>query len=41
MLAFNDVFWLFAWLTAILVPLTMFMKRAKAAEAPPPTETTH
>ncbi len=41
MLAFNDVFWLFAWLTAILVPLTMFMKRAKAAEAPPPAETTH
>jgi len=41
MLAFNDVFWLFAWLTAVLVPLTIFMKRAKAAEARPPTEIMH
>jgi MFS transporter, DHA2 family, multidrug resistance protein len=34
MLAFNDVFWLFAWLTAILVPLTVFMKRAKGTAVP-------
>ncbi|MDQ1333052.1 MAG: transporter, family, multidrug resistance protein [Thermodesulfobacteriota bacterium] len=29
MLAFNDIFWLFAWLTAILVPMTFLMKRPK------------
>lgn len=37
MLAFNDIFWLFAWLTAALIPLTYVMKRPKhviaAAEA--------
>jgi len=27
MLGFNDVFWLFAWLTAFVVPLTFFMKK--------------
>ncbi len=27
MLAFNDVFWLFAWFTAILVPLTFILKK--------------
>jgi len=35
MLAFNDIFWLFAWLTAALVPLTLIMrgpKRGGAAE---------
>ncbi len=26
MLAFNDIFWLFAWLTAVMVPLTIFMR---------------
>ncbi|MCU0586873.1 MAG: DHA2 family efflux MFS transporter permease subunit [Syntrophobacteraceae bacterium] len=36
MLAFNDVFWLFAWLTAALVPLTLLMRtyRGRPAEAP-------
>jgi MFS transporter, DHA2 family, multidrug resistance protein len=36
MLAFNDVFYLFTWLTAILVPLTVFMRRAKGTPAPVP-----
>jgi MFS transporter, DHA2 family, multidrug resistance protein len=34
MLAFNDVFWLFAWLTAFMIPLTLLMKRPKAPAAP-------
>lgn len=37
MLAFNDIFWIFAWFTAVLVPLTLFMQRSKngaAAKAP-------
>jgi DHA2 family multidrug resistance protein len=34
MLAFNDIFWLFAWLTAILAPLTFLMKRPKRTAAP-------
>lgn len=29
MLAFNDIFWLFAWLTAALVPLTLIMRGPK------------
>lgn len=29
MLAFNDVFWLFAWFTAALVPLTFLMQKSK------------
>ena len=29
MLAFNDIFWLFAWFTAILVPLTFLMQPPK------------
>ncbi len=29
MLAFNDVFWLFAWMTVALVPLTLLMKSLK------------
>jgi len=31
MLAFNDAFWLFAWLTVLLVPLTLLMRRPGAA----------
>ncbi len=27
MLAFNDVFWLFAWFTAFLIPLTLILKK--------------
>lgn len=27
MLAFNDVFWLFAWFTALLIPLTLILKK--------------
>ena len=30
MLAFNDTFWLFAWVTAFLVPLTLFFRRSRA-----------
>jgi MFS transporter, DHA2 family, multidrug resistance protein len=30
MLAFNDTFWLFAWLTALLIPLTLLLKRPKS-----------
>jgi DHA2 family multidrug resistance protein len=41
MLAFNDVFWLFAWLTAILVPLTVFMKRARGTPVPDTTGAAH
>lgn len=33
MLAFNDIFWLFAWLTAVLVPLTFLMKKPKEGAA--------
>ena len=33
MLAFNDVFWLFAWLTALVAPLTLFLRRAKGSAA--------
>ncbi len=33
MLAFNDVFWLFAWLTAALVPLTLLMKTHRGEPA--------
>lgn len=33
MLAFNDVFWLFAWLTVSLVPLTFIMQKRKAGAA--------
>ena len=33
MLAFNDVFWLFAWLTAALVPLTLLMETHRADPA--------
>jgi DHA2 family multidrug resistance protein len=33
MLAFNDIFWLFAWLTALVVPLTLLMRRAKGTAA--------
>ncbi|MCU0573378.1 MAG: DHA2 family efflux MFS transporter permease subunit [Syntrophobacteraceae bacterium] len=40
MLAFNDVFWLFAWLTAVLVPLTLFMQTHRAGPATVP-EGTH
>lgn len=29
MLAFNDIFWIFAWFTAVLVPLTFLMRPAK------------
>lgn len=29
MLAFNDIFWLFAWFTAVLVPLTFLMQPPK------------
>jgi DHA2 family multidrug resistance protein len=41
MLAFNDVFWLFAWLTAVLVPLTLFMRRAKGAAGPGAVQALH
>lgn len=36
MLAFNDVFWLFAWMTVTLVPLTFLMKtlRGRPADLP-------
>jgi DHA2 family multidrug resistance protein len=34
MLAFNDTFWLFAWFTAFLVPLTLLMRTYKG-EGPP------
>ena len=34
MLAFNDIFWLFAWLTALVAPLTLLMRRAKGSAAP-------
>jgi DHA2 family multidrug resistance protein len=34
MLAFNDVFHLFAWATAILVPLTLFMRRRRRGTVP-------
>jgi DHA2 family multidrug resistance protein len=40
MLAFNDVFWLFAWLTAALIPLTLFMQTHRAGPATVP-EGTH
>ncbi len=33
MLAFNDVFWLFAWLTVALVPLTLLMKTHRGGPA--------
>lgn len=33
MLAFNDVFWLFAWMTLVLVPLTFFMQSHKKPPA--------
>jgi MFS transporter, DHA2 family, multidrug resistance protein len=33
MLAFNDIFWLFAWLTAFLVPLTLIMRGPKRGGA--------
>lgn len=36
MLAFNDVFWLFAWLTAALVPLTLLMRTHRAGPATVP-----
>lgn len=34
MLAFNDIFWLFAWFTIFLVPLTFLMKRPRHAGPP-------
>ncbi len=34
MLAFNDIFWLFAWFTAVLVPLTLLMQKPKHAGPP-------
>lgn len=34
MLAFNDIFWLFAWFTIFLVPLTFLMKRPSHAGPP-------
>ncbi|WP_084057441.1 DHA2 family efflux MFS transporter permease subunit [Desulfacinum hydrothermale] len=34
MMAFNDTFWLFAWFTAALVPLTFVMRGSKGAGAP-------
>jgi MFS transporter, DHA2 family, multidrug resistance protein len=30
MLAFNDIFWLFAWFSVFLVPLTLFMRGPKS-----------
>ncbi len=36
MLAFNDVFWLFAWLTVALVPLTLLMKTHRGGPAAVP-----
>jgi DHA2 family multidrug resistance protein len=33
MLAFNDVFWLFAWLTVFMIPLTLFMRGRRGAAA--------
>jgi DHA2 family multidrug resistance protein len=30
MMAFNDIFWLLAWLTAALVPLTLLFKRSQS-----------
>ncbi len=33
MLAFNDIFWMFAWFTAVLVPLTFLMRPAKGGAA--------
>jgi DHA2 family multidrug resistance protein len=36
MLAFNDVFWLFAWLTVALVPLTLLMKTHRGGPAGAP-----
>jgi DHA2 family multidrug resistance protein len=32
MLAFNDAFWVMAWLTACLIPLTFLLKRPKKGE---------
>jgi DHA2 family multidrug resistance protein len=34
MMAFNDTFWLFAWFTAALVPLTFVMRGPKASGGP-------
>ena len=33
MLAFNDIFWLFSWFTAFLVPLTLLMRPPKGGAA--------
>lgn len=33
MMAFNDVFWLFAWFTALVIPLTFIMKEKRGAQA--------
>lgn len=41
MLAFNDVFWLFALLTAMVAPLTIFLRRAKGAGAADAIEALH
>lgn len=30
MLAFNDIFWIFAWFTSLLIPLTLFMRRPRS-----------
>lgn len=38
MLSFNDTFFLYCWFSAFLIPLTLFLRRAKnaPAQAPPP-----
>jgi len=33
MLAFNDIFWIFAWFTSLLVPLTLLMRRPRGGAA--------
>jgi DHA2 family multidrug resistance protein len=34
MLAFNDIFWLFCWFTAALIPLTLIMRSRRSSPAP-------
>lgn len=41
MLAFNDVFWLFAWFTVALVPLTFLMQKPKQGAAAGPAGGMH
>jgi len=33
MLAFNDIFWIFAWFTGLLIPLTLLMRRPRGGGA--------